>query len=155
MAAQCVGGWAIREATLLRRSAYPPLPGGCVSAAREAWSAKRLTLSVHLESTASFLAVVGGYEGKNVTLDAGPVWFRSTWSCLDDQERTVTEPRYARPGAVVTLREALPAGRNTSAGLMLQYRFLGSDEVPYSSPRISADRSGLFISLGLGVRAMP
>lgn len=209
------GAWAIREAMLFGLSAYPPLPGGCVSAAREAWSANRLTLSFHgwplafstadplagsgsfsgfagmvgarwrfgswataggyggrdwrirtssrsrpagssyVESAASFLAVVGGYEGRNVTLDAGPVWLRSTWSWLDDQGRTVTEARYGRPGAVVTLRGALPAGRNMSADLLLQYRLFGSEAVPYSSPRILADRSGLFISLGLGLRAMP
>ena len=209
------GAWAIREAMLFGLSAYPPLPEGCVSAARVAWSANRLTLSFHgwplafttanplagaarfsgiagtvgarwrfgswataggyggrdwrlrtsavsrpegssdLASTASFLAVVGGYEGRNVTLDAGPAWFRSTWRWLDDQGRTSTETRYARPGAIVTLRGAVPAGRRASADLVLQYRLFGSDEVPYSSPRIWADRSGLFISLGLGLRAMP
>lgn len=196
------GAWAIREAALVGLSAYPPLPGGCVSGTREGWSANRLTLSVHgwplafttaesagsysgiagmlgarwrfgssataggytgrdwrltrsshLESTAAFLAVVGGYEGRNIALDAGPVWFRSTWIWLDDQGRTVREVHYDRPGAVATLQGALPVGSNMSAGLVAQYRFFGSDRV--TSPWIEVDRSGLFISVGLAVRAIP
>lgn len=110
------------------------------------------TGTTYLVSNGTFAGLVAGYEGRNVSLDAGPVWFRSSWSWLNYQERADTVARYERLGAIVTLRVALPMAWDMATDLVIQHRFFGREEVPHRSRQVFADRSGLFIGLGLALR---
>lgn len=106
-----------------------------------------------LRSTAWFAALTAGYEGRNVSVDAGPAWVRSSWEWTNSWNDQWSESAdYSDLGAVVTARWIQPVASDLGIEAMVQRRFFKADVVPGTDPAIERSRSGFFLGLGVVLR---
>ncbi len=109
-----------------------------------------------LTSRLGFWALAIGYEGRVVSVDAGPARVRSRWSWSSTADVLIDEGTVdSRWGAVVTARAVQSLRWDLGLELMLQYRWFGSDVLPRAIPPLKRSRNGLFIGLGIALRRTP
>jgi hypothetical protein len=111
----------------------------------------RETLRDGVTTTTSFAAATVGYDGRLVSLDAGPAVVDTRWEWTRNAGFPTRSGEERRVGAVATLHLALPAG-DFIVDLMAQQRWFGHDDVPRLEEPARASQNGLFLGVGLGVR---
>lgn len=105
-----------------------------------------------LDSGGNLWAITAGYQGRNVTLDAGPALVRTHWQWSDNSGFSGVSATYSRIGAVAEARGIIPLRSDVNLEVLVQRRFMGSDLVPRTNGTRYGSRDGFFLGLGLAFR---
>ncbi len=102
-----------------------------------------------LKSGGNVLAVTLGYEGRNVSLDAGPALARSYWEWTDVTEVPGEGAHYSKVGAVVGARGLIPLRVDLHLEVRLHRLLVAKEDVPDTEPVLTGSRSGFYLGMGL------
>jgi len=105
-----------------------------------------------LDSGGNLWAITAGYQGRNVSLDAGPALVRTHWQWDDGSGFPGASAAYSHIGAVVEARGIIPLHGDVNLEVLVQRRFVGADLVPRTNGTRYGSRDGFFLGLGLAFR---
>jgi hypothetical protein len=105
-----------------------------------------------LDSGGNIWAITAGYQGRNITLDAGPALARTHWQWADGSGFPGVSATYTRLGAVAEARGIIPLRSDVNLEILAQRRFVGSDLVPRTNGTRYGSRDGFFLGFGLAFR---
>lgn len=105
-----------------------------------------------LLSGADVVAVMPAYQARNVTLEAGPALVRSWWRWATPSGPPGVQEAATRLGGVAGARVTIPLRSDMALEFMGQYRLMGTEVVPRTTPVRQVSRSGFFFGLGFAVR---
>lgn len=105
-----------------------------------------------LNSGGNMWAITAGYQGRNVTLDAGPALVRTHWQWSDGSGFPGVSATYTHVGAVADARGIIPLRSDVNLEILVQRRFVGSDLVPGTNGTHHGSRDGFFLGFGLAFR---
>jgi hypothetical protein len=103
-----------------------------------------------LTRSGSIIALTAGYQGKDVSLDAGPALFRSHWEWTENGGLAGPSASYSHLGAVVQMRVVVPLASDFNLELIGQRRFVGDDLVPRTTESRSSE--GWYLGVGFAIR---
>ncbi|MCG6987147.1 MAG: hypothetical protein LJF06_03025 [Gemmatimonadetes bacterium] len=105
-----------------------------------------------LDSGGNLWAITAGYQGRNITLDAGPALVRTHWQWGNYSEFPGASAGYSHLGALVEARGVIPLRSDVNLEVLVQRRFLGSDPIPGTDPVRYGSRDGFLLGFGLAFR---